>query len=768
MPFIFSMKKIFYLLLLMVNTSFAQTTIKGKITDTKGEALIGVNIAVKNSYDGATSNATGEFSFETSEKDSVIITATYIGYVPQEKKVLLNAKNVIVNFSIKEKINDLKAVVISAGSFEASDEKKGTVLKALDIVTTAGSNGDSYGALKTLPGAQQTNDREGLFVRGGTGAETQTFIDGTWVRNAFSASIPDLGARGRFSPFIFKGTVFSTGGYSALYGQALSSAVILETIDLPDRSSANLNLSSVGLGGSFQQLAKNKNSSYGIGYNYTNLTPYFWLIKQNVQYNTAPTVHQVDVNYRIKTSKTGIFKFYGYLNHTNIDIQRENVTSLDYENENKRYQDQFGIKNKNVYANFSYKEFFKKDWKINVGACISSNHDDIVLKILENGVVTNDSQFKYREDLGIKNGNVLASGKIVLEKSLNNLNTIRFGVEHIYNQEKTLVKYQPLVSIIDIAPTQLNENLSAVFAESDIYITNDIAGKIGVRGEYSSLLNKFNIAPRISAAYKLNRRGQISVAYGLFYQKPELTYLFQNTQLQYMRADHYIVNYQYQPKDRLFRLEAYYKNYTSLIKTSVPGALNGIANTGKGYARGVELFYRDKKSIKGIDFWISYSWLDTKRNYLNYLKQVQPDFAATHTANFVFKKFWVKQMFGINGTYTFSTGRPYINYNTSNPNDVNANADLFMRDKTIAYHNLSISANYIKTIHKAFTVFVISINNPFGFKQIYGYNYAAKDLNQNGQLYSKAIIPAARQFIFLGMFMSFGIDRTQEAIDNNL
>ena len=111
------------------------------------------------------------------------------------------------------------------------------------------------------------------------------------------------------------------------------------------------------------------------------------------------------------------------------------------------------------------------------------------------------------------------------------------------------VKYQPLVSIIDIAPTQLNENLSAVFAESDIYITNDIAGKIGVRGEYSSLLNKFNIAPRISAAYKLNRRGQISVAYGLFYQKPELTYLFQNTQLQYMRADHYIVNYQYQPKD---------------------------------------------------------------------------------------------------------------------------------------------------------------------------------------------------------------------------
>ncbi len=69
-------------------------------------------------------------------------------------------------------------VTISAGSFEASDEKKNTVLKPLDIVTTAGANADIVSALKTLPGAQQVGEKEGLFVRGGTGYETQTFIDG--------------------------------------------------------------------------------------------------------------------------------------------------------------------------------------------------------------------------------------------------------------------------------------------------------------------------------------------------------------------------------------------------------------------------------------------------------------------------------------------------------------------------------------------------------------------------------------------------------------
>jgi hypothetical protein len=165
--------------------------------------------------------------------------------------------------------------------------------------------------------------------------------------------------------------------------------------------------------------------------------------------------------------------------------------------------------------------------------------------------------------------------------------------------------------------------------------------------------------------------------------------------------------------------------------------------------------------LKGIDFWISYSFLDTKREFLNYLSLVQPDFAAKHTGSLVFKKFWSKYMFGINGTYTYTSGRPYINYNTFTPS-------LFMQDKTIDYHNVSFSVNYLKTIKKAFTVFVLSVNNPFGFKQIYGYNYASKDLNQNGTLYSKAITPPARQFFFIGMFMSWGIDRTQEAIDGNL
>jgi hypothetical protein len=45
----------------------AQTTIAGKVTDKKNP-LIGVSITLKDTYDGATSDSSGKYSFKTSEK----------------------------------------------------------------------------------------------------------------------------------------------------------------------------------------------------------------------------------------------------------------------------------------------------------------------------------------------------------------------------------------------------------------------------------------------------------------------------------------------------------------------------------------------------------------------------------------------------------------------------------------------------------------------------------------------------------------------------
>src|SRR5215471_767100 len=205
----------------------AQVTISGKVVDKKGP-LRDASITIKDTYDGAITDSLGHFSFKTSEKGQFTLVVSSLGYKPYEEKITIEKTNLTYDITLKEEITELKAVVVTAGTFEAGDKKRaGVVLTPLDIVTTASANADVTQALKTLPGAQQVGEREGVFVRGGTAEETKIFIDGTLVNKFFYSSAPNIAGYGCFSPFLFKGTVFSTGGYSALYGQALSAALIL-------------------------------------------------------------------------------------------------------------------------------------------------------------------------------------------------------------------------------------------------------------------------------------------------------------------------------------------------------------------------------------------------------------------------------------------------------------------------------------------------------------------------------------------------------------
>src|SRR5262245_18101254 len=129
-------------LLMMVTVVNAQVIIKGVVRDNRSKPLHGVNIALKDSYDGATSDSSGRFSFTTTEKGQQLLTATSIGYKSFEQPIKIEGNAITVDISLKEEITELKAVVLTAGTFEASDRKRAVaVLDPLDIVTTASANG---------------------------------------------------------------------------------------------------------------------------------------------------------------------------------------------------------------------------------------------------------------------------------------------------------------------------------------------------------------------------------------------------------------------------------------------------------------------------------------------------------------------------------------------------------------------------------------------------------------------------------------------------
>ena len=752
------MKRVLTLLILILGLSAkAQVKITGKTTDNKGKPLGGVSIALKDTYDGATTDSLGSFSFTSIEKGKHTLEATVIGYRPFGQELTIGSTDIGLNISMKELVTELKAVVISAGSFVASDKNKGAVLSALDIVTTPSANGDVTSAFKSLPGTQQVGESEGLFVRGGSATESKIYMDGNLVNNFFYSSTPGIAQRGRFNPFLFKGTIFSTGGYSALYGQALSSALILESKDLPEKTQADLAISVIGVGGGIQHLSKDKKSSWGVSYNYTNLWLGFAINKQKQDFFQIPVYHQGDANFRIKTKSGGFIKYYGYISANKTGFRSSDIDSI-------VLKDAFSIENLNTYQNINWRENFGMGWKLTTGISYSTNKDDIINELQDANnqrqVITNPSFYAFK-NFKLKNNAQYAQARLVFDKKLNGLNVIRFGADYFYSKEKSTYTLYDGRQFTE----SVTDNLESVFAEADVFITNNLAAKIGGRVEHSQVVNKWNVAPRLSVAYKFPDNSQASFAYGLFYQNPERKYLPTIASLDYSRAAHYILQYQKISSQRTFRVEAFYKKYTDLYKTATSPTGREVAtnNNGFGHATGLEFFFRDKKTFKNVDYWISYSYLDTKRDFLNYPQAITPSFAANHTAAFVVKKFVLPWKTGFNLSYNFATGRPYYYFAYDNVQN-----KYFIGDagKTINYNSMSFSVNYLPNLGKpkakAFLVWVLGINNVLGQDQVFNYNY-----NNNGSR-KEAVTPPSKRFIFIGCFLSFGIDRTQDAINNNL
>ena len=132
-------------------------------------------------------------------------------------------------------------------------------------------------------------------------------------------------------------------------------------------------------------------------------------------------------------------------------------------------------------------------------------------------------------------------------------------------------------------------------------------------------------------AYNTGDYSQVSMAYGLFRQRPENQYLIFNNDLQSEKATHLILNYQYEVDDRIFRAEIYRKWYNKLVKYTSENNPDPLAynNSGNGYAQGMDLFWRDSKSVKNLDYWVSYSYIYTKRDYRDFQSLTGSDFCLS-------------------------------------------------------------------------------------------------------------------------------------------
>ena len=699
----------------------AQTTISGKVTDKKGAPIFGANVYLQNSYDGATTDKNGLFTFKTEKPGSQTLIVSYLAFKTYRFTADVSALNNL-NVVLKEEVNTLDAVVLSAGSFQAGDNSKVSVMSPLDVVTTAGVAGDFISALQTLPGTQTVGEDGRLFVRGGTAEETQVFIDGLQVFKPYTPTANNTPTRGRYSPFLFDGITFSTGGYSAEYGNALSSVLLLNTIDDTKQNETNWSFMSVGAG--VGHTNKWEKDALTINAMYINLAPYNELVPDANKWNKLPEVISGEAVYRHHT-KNGLLKIYSAFDYTNFDVEQPDINFEDLV--------RFDLKNNNWYSNLSYNGFISDKTMLTAG--LSYSNSSVKVKIIDTNVKDTENAVHL---------------KAKLKHNFSNQFKLSYGAEY----QSINFKENGLANQVNSFNYKFTNTMSAAFAETDIYFSNSFAAKLGARVDHTALFDETTISPRLSLAYKFNKNAQLSFAYGDFYQTPQNDELKITQDLGLQKATHYILNYQYKKNKRLFRAEAFYKNYDNLIQydTEFGQPSGNFSTNGFGYAKGLDIFWKDSKSIKYLQYWLSYSYLDTKRKFQDFPTEVMPNYATKHNASLV-GKYWINDWRSQVGfAYNFASGRPFNN----------ANSSQFMDDRTKSYNNLSVNWAYLISQQK---ILYFSATNVLGFKNVFGYDYANTP-NNNGTFNRQAIVPSSDRFFFIGFFWTISDDKKKNQLDN--
>ena len=717
------MKQVFLFLCIIFQFSIiAQTTISGKVTDKKSNPIFGANVYLDGTYDGGSTNEKGEFSFETAEKATQTLVISFVSFETYINTADVSAfKN--LQLTLRDDVNSLDAVVINAGMFEAGEKAKVTVLKPLDIVTTAGAVGDFVGALQTLPGTATVGEDGRLFVRGGEAEETQIFIDGARVFTPFTPTANNIPTRGRYSPFLFKGISFSTGGYSAEYGQALSSVLLLSTIDEPDQEKTDISFMTVGL--QVGNTQKWKNSSFSINTSYINLAPYLAIFKDRNTWNKPYQSLSGEMVFRQQFKDDSMLKLYGAYSYSDFDLLQDNIN----------FDDGFriGLNNRNLYFNASYKNKFGNNWRYETSASFTNDHTNS--KIIKDDLQSNENSLHI---------------KAKLKKRFSSRARLSFGTEYFYtNYDES---YTPInTNRINYG---FNNSILATFIETDIFFSKNLAAKVGLRAENTSLLNEFTFSPRASVSYKSGKNSQFSLAYGQFYQNPKNDYLKFSRDLESENTSHLIGNFQSVKQGQIFRIEAYHKTYNRLVKYTdfLPNFTSNFNNNGDGFAKGFDIFWRQNGKIKNTDYWVSYSYLDTERDYRNYPTAARPNFASKHNLSIVTKHWisdWTSQ---IGFSYQFASGRNY-----TNPNEPG-----FLNNETKNFNNLSFNWAYLIDQQK---ILYFSVNNILRTKNVFGYDYKNTP-NTNGNFDRQAIVPNADSFFFVGFFWTISDDKKSNQLDN--
>ncbi len=208
-----------------------QTQISGKVVDSRGEPLPGVNVSVKGTIVGTPTDGNGEFSLKVNQNPPVTLIVSFIGYQSQEISITDNNVSDLMIVMQEQTILG-QDVVVSASRVEESVLKAPVSVEKMDVLTIKNTASDDYyKAISNLKGVDMTTSSINFQIINSRGFNSTgntrmvQLIDGMDTQ-APALNFP-IGNLNGPSELDVETIEFIPGASSALYGPNAFSGILL-------------------------------------------------------------------------------------------------------------------------------------------------------------------------------------------------------------------------------------------------------------------------------------------------------------------------------------------------------------------------------------------------------------------------------------------------------------------------------------------------------------------------------------------------------------
>ena len=662
----FKLINLSFFLLIAIVPSAAQNNalIFGVVRDSAGAPLPAVNVSVLNMPGGISTDANGRYELTVPAETDITVVYSFIGYLTIRDYINLKpGERREKNKTLKRSASELPPITIQ------DEQKRGNNLIKINpkvLQSIPNPSGSFEAVLKTLPGVSSVNELSSQYsVRGGNFDENLVYVNDVEIYRPFLIRSGQQEGLSFINSALVSSINFSAGGFDAVYGDKLSSALDIR-YKRPTKFAGSADLSLLGASAHIEGITKDTNWTYLFGVRQK--SNQYILSSLDTEGEYKPSFTDVQTLITRNLGSKWELSFLG-----NYSRNKYNLVPQSRETE-------FGTVNQALKLRVFFDGQELDEYESGTGAITTTfrPHNDLSLKLIFSGYRTVESEAfdvlgqyfldELERDLGSENfgdvafnigvGGYLEHARNELEATVlsaehkgdlnSNNRSLKWGVRlqsemiddkikewividsadySIPQQPDSLIVLPELIS----TSASLNSQRISAYLQNSWYFSDTSRTSVtaGIRASYWDINEELIITPRISINHRPRwvKNLTLRAAAGLYYQPPFYRELRDregniNLNVTAQRSKHFVVggDYYFLAWGREFKFvtELYYKDLDNLVPYKIENVRVRYLgeNLSNGYSTGAD-FRINGEFVPGLESWFSLSFLQTKEDLNN-------------------------------------------------------------------------------------------------------------------------------------------------------